>query len=158
MQLGLFTPQLPEPSRLDVTLARLKAIVGEDRVGSPALEDSHRPGSFRMENFAAAGRSAALESQLPRPPSIALRRLRPPVPVRVELSDQKPAAFRDGPNRYQVEAACGPWRTSGCWWSEGPWKTEEWDVLAVESDGESVACVLTCDRGRNRWQLEAFYD
>ena len=33
MQLGLFAPQTPEASRLDVTLARLKAIVGEDRVG-----------------------------------------------------------------------------------------------------------------------------
>ena len=35
MQLGLFAPQTPEPSRLDVTLARLKALVGDDRVGSP---------------------------------------------------------------------------------------------------------------------------
>ncbi len=32
VQLGLFTPQTPEPSRLDVTLARLKALVGDDRV------------------------------------------------------------------------------------------------------------------------------
>jgi protein ImuB len=177
MQLGLFTPQLPEPSRLDVTLARLKAIVGEDRVGSPALEDTHRAGSFRMEDFAVSdravssravsSRSVALEPQpsrrtphiAPRPvPRIALRRLRPPVPVRVELSDLKPAAFREGLSRYQVEAACGPWRTSGCWWSDGHWDTEEWDVLAVEGDGASVACVLTCDRSSNRWQLEAFYD
>ncbi len=171
MQLGLFTPQLPEPSRLDVTLARLKAIVGEDRVGSPALEDSHRPGSFRMENFSMSDRARAHEAGCPilspassakgreaATPRLALRRVRPPVPVRVELSDLKPAVFRDGPNRYQVEAACGPWRTSGCWWSDGHWDTEEWDVVAVESDGESVACVLTCDRSRNRWQLEAFYD
>jgi protein ImuB len=34
VQLGLFAPQTPEPSRLDVTIARLKAIAGEDRVGS----------------------------------------------------------------------------------------------------------------------------
>ena len=39
VQLGLFAPQTPEPSRLDVTIARLKAIAGEDRVGSPMLED-----------------------------------------------------------------------------------------------------------------------
>ena len=51
VQLGLFAPQTPEPSRLDVTLARLKAFVGDDRVGSPALKDSHRSGSFSMETF-----------------------------------------------------------------------------------------------------------
>jgi protein ImuB len=28
VQLGLFAPQTPEPSRLDVTIARLKAIAG----------------------------------------------------------------------------------------------------------------------------------
>ena len=50
VQLGLFAPQMPEPSRLDVTLARLKAMVGEECVGSPVLEDTHRrgfsPGGF----------------------------------------------------------------------------------------------------------------
>ncbi len=51
VQLGLFAPQTPEPSRLDVTLARLKAIAGEDRVGTPVLEDTHKPGSFRMQEF-----------------------------------------------------------------------------------------------------------
>ena len=58
VQLGLFAPQTPEPSRLDVTIARLKAIAGEDRVGSPVLEDTHRPGSFRMESFAIANPSS----------------------------------------------------------------------------------------------------
>ncbi len=58
VQLGLFAPQMPEPSRLDVTLARLKAIVGEDRVGSPVLEDTHRAGSFRMEAFLRCGQGA----------------------------------------------------------------------------------------------------
>src|SRR6202035_1070189 len=43
MQLGLFTPQTPEPSRLDVTLARIKAMVGTDRVGAPVLDGTHRP-------------------------------------------------------------------------------------------------------------------
>ncbi len=42
VQLGLFAPQTPEPSRLDVTIARLKAIAGEDRVGSPVL-GGHAP-------------------------------------------------------------------------------------------------------------------
>ena len=51
VQLGLFAPQAPEPSRLDVTLARLKAIVGADRVGSPVLLDTHRPGYFQVQRF-----------------------------------------------------------------------------------------------------------
>jgi hypothetical protein len=38
------------------------------------------------------------------------------------------------------------------------WDAEEWDVLAVENNGALVACLLTCDRARNAWQLEAFYD
>lgn len=37
VQLGLFSPQLPEPKRLDVTLARIRAIVGENSVGRAVL-------------------------------------------------------------------------------------------------------------------------
>ena len=41
VQLGLFSPQLPEAGRLDITLARLCALVGEGNVGCPALPDEH---------------------------------------------------------------------------------------------------------------------
>lgn len=51
VQLGLFAPQLPEPSRLDVTLARIRALVGEGNVGRPALKDTHQADAFRMEEF-----------------------------------------------------------------------------------------------------------
>ncbi len=155
VQLGLFAPQTPEPSRLDVTLARLRAMVGEDRVGSPVLEDTHRPASFRMEGFAHASPERKREPGVPR---MAVRRMRPPVPVRVVLREARPAAFGDGENGYQVTAAYGPWRTSGCWWSAEPWDLDEWDVLAERSNGASVACLLVCDRTHNEWRLEAFYD
>ncbi len=162
VQLGLFAPQTPEPSRLDVTIARLKAIAGEDRVGSPVLEDTHRPGSFRMEDFAVPRPSNAPAPQ-PSPPRMALRRMRPPMPVRVELRDLKPVAFHDNERRFKVAAAYGPWKTSGCWWSADGWNAEEWDVLAETASGASVACLLVrnCEvreGGRSLWQLEAFYD
>src|SRR6202012_508940 len=51
VQLGLFSPQLPEPGRLDVTLARIAAVVGEDNVGRAVLEDTHAREAFRMEPF-----------------------------------------------------------------------------------------------------------
>jgi len=165
VQLGLFAPQTPEPSRLDVTIARLKAIAGEDRVGSPVLEDSHRPGSFRMEEFAVSAQPApaAPNAANASPPRMALRRMRPPLPVHVELREQKPVAFRDNERRFKVAAAYGPWKTCGCWWSADGWNAEEWDVLAETNSGASVACLLVRNRqvregGRSVWQLEAFYD
>jgi protein ImuB len=155
VQLGLFAPQTPEPSRLDVTIARLKAIAGEDRVGSPVLEDTHRSGSFRMEGFSVSGVSAASNAGRPR---MALRRMRPPVPVRVQLHTTKPAAFRDAEGNHEITAAYGPWHSRGCWWSTVGWDEEEWDVLAQTCNGGAVACLLVQDRRKHEWRLEAYYD
>lgn len=154
VQLGLFTPQTPEPSSLDITLARIKAIVGADRVGAPVLEDTHRPGSFRLG-------SLALETHIsdePQAQRMVLRRMRPPVPIRVSTHDCRPTAFRDGISLFEVTAAYGPWKTSGCWWSAGAWNLEEWDVLAERTDGSSLTCLLVRDHACNEWQLEAVYD
>jgi len=155
VQLGLFAPQTPEPSRLDVTLARLKALVGEDRVGTPLLEDTHRPGSFQMKNFVVDAKPSAQKTECPR---MALRRVRPPRSVQVSLHAMKPVAYRDGDSRFEIAAAYGPWRTSGCWWSPDGWDTEEWDALATSGNGEMFGCLLVQDRLRNEWRLEAFYD
>ena len=166
VQLGLFAPQTPEPSRLDVTLARLRAMVGEERVGSPVLEDTHRADGFQMEEFlipgpqmqGTGGTRKRGEAEMEAPPRMALRRVRPARLVRVTVRATKPAVFRDQENLYEIAAAYGPWRTSGCWWALEAWDTEEWDVLAAMNGGRSVACLLTRDRTRNAWRLEAFYD
>ena len=155
VQLGLFAPQMPEPSRVDVTIARLKAIAGEERVGSPVLEDSHRPGAFRMEGFQVV---PAREEAGGEGIRMALRRLRPAAAVRVVLRGETPAIFHDGLRSYAVTEAFGPWRSSGHWWALGNWDAEEWDVLAEMQDGARVACLLVLDRGDGIWRLEALYD
>ena len=50
VQLGLFSPQLPEAGRLDVALARIAALVGDGNVGQAVLDDTHAPESF-MSNL-----------------------------------------------------------------------------------------------------------
>lgn len=155
VQLGLFTPQAPEPSRLDVTLARLKALVGPDRVGSPVLLDTHRRGSFNLVDFVIPDKPAAQNSSATR---ISLRRLRPPHPLRIQLQMQKPVAFRDRDDVYEVQVAYGPWHSSGSWWSVNPWDLEEWDVMATNKDGKSVACLLVHDHLSHQWLLDAMYD
>jgi protein ImuB len=160
VQLGLFAPQTPEPSRLDVTIARLKAIAGDDRIGSPVLQDSHRPASFRMEKFALGTGTTAVKPQRPR---AALRRLRPPMPVNVILEADKPQRIAGTERRFEVSAAYGPWRSSGCWWSNEGWDAEEWDVLATNQRGKQVAFLLMRDcapePGRqSSWHIVAFYD
>src|SRR5439155_1445119 len=57
-QLGLFNPAGPSPELLATTLARLAALCGAERVGAPAVIDSHRPGAAGVAPFTLGGAPA----------------------------------------------------------------------------------------------------
>jgi protein ImuB len=157
VQLGLFSPQLPEPMRLDVTLARIRAIVGEDCVGRPVLTDTHRPDSFRVEPFAASGTaSSSMKGKVDRSVA-AMRQLRPAERVAVTLRGQQPVALTFRDMRYEVEHAYGPWLMSGDWWNPSLWGMEQWDLIARACDGALLCCRLVRDL-QQMWQMVMLYD
>ena len=158
VQLGLFSPQLPEPARLDVTLARIRAIVGEQRVGRAILEDTHRPDSFRIEPFAIPAAIALVPEPQAQARS-AQRRLRPPEPIAVTLHQRRPTSFVFRNKRYTVERAWGPWYFSGNWWGVECWSMEKWDLAARSADDNTtICCAIARNPTRQEWRLEELYD
>ena len=107
-QFGLFETALRNPQQLYETLARLTALLGSDRVGTPILEETHRPDAFRIEPFSWTQNdetrmsndekipaSAAKDFDGHRPPlqeKPALRRFRPAAPATVFISENTPAS------------------------------------------------------------------
>lgn len=166
VQLGLFAPQLPEPSRLDVTLARIRALVGEGNVGHPELKDTHAADAFRMEEFRVPEfRATNLRAQnattntastpQARP---AQRCLRPPETIRIIIQNNRPASFLFREQTYFVDRAYGPWHTSGNWWNATRWDGEQWDLAAHTHDGALLCCCVIRDTLCNQWRMAALYD
>jgi protein ImuB len=149
-QTGLFIPLAPEPEKLEVTLARLGALVGAGNVGSPELLDTHRPDAFRMRRFGAppAAAAAAVETRL------AYRVFRPPRAAEVRMAAGHPAHVSAAGIRGSVTSFAGPWRTSGDWWTPESWDRDEWDIAL--NDGALYR--LFCDRSTGRWFVGGSYD
>jgi protein ImuB len=156
-QLGLFSPQFPEPMRLEVTLARLAAVVGStERVGAPELVDSHHRDAFHVRHFAAPEEAKAKSEVLPS--RVGLRVLRPAEAVYVQTYKDRPHQFVFRSEQYQVVECYGPWHSSGNWWGPQRWAREQWDVVANSRGGKPLCCQLSCDSSSKAWQVESLYD
>jgi protein ImuB len=156
VQLGLFSPQLPEATRLDVTLARIRAIVGEDCVGRAVLRDAHAPEGFRMEPFTVpSGDSAVIPLSQTR---ASTRQLRPPESISMTLQNQRPTMFYFREQRYGVEQAYGPWLAGGDWWNRARWGQQQWDLVARSQNNSLLYCCVVRNLVQNSWQVAALYD
>jgi len=157
-QFGLFETVLRNPTQLYETLARLTALLGSDRVGTPIKEETHRPDTFRMEPFVWASVESAVpsgnfEDALRRAHAttrLALRRFRPAAPTSIFISHNR---------HLQSEKVCGkvvdqrgPFLLSGNWWNEKSWACAEYDM---QIEGNAL---VRCHEAEGTWRVDGIYD
>jgi len=172
-QSGLFLPPTPEPEKLELTLARIAGIVGENKVGSLQLLDTHHPEAFRMRHFdphreePAARKTKASGNNPPAQPQkqnevpvTAMRIFRPPLKATVTLQEGRPARIECSRRKEicgKILWAAGPWRTSGDWWEQEGWARDEWDIALQEAAGITLYRLVR-DLLSGQWQVEGNYD
>ena len=125
-QFGLFETALRNPHQLLETLARLTALLGGDRIGTPVLEETHRPDAFRMQPFSWAVASAVPSGETPRAlrtahATAALRSFRPAVSASVLQDEDTPTHVRSAEMSGKIIDERGPYLLSGNWWDEKSW-------------------------------------
>jgi len=154
-QNGLFIPLSPEPEKLELTLARITALVGPQNVGTPELLDTHRPGAFRIRGAAiqTSNHSASKRGQECLH-HLAFRVFRPPKSAKVQAPGGHPTYISSPGIQGKVLAFAGPWRKSGEWWTTEAWSHDEWDIAL--SDGALYR--IYCDWQNGRWFVEGSYD
>jgi protein ImuB len=157
VQFSLLERATPSPETLATLNARLGALVGDDRRGSPVLLDSHRPDALTLAPFNPDARphTPAEPTEL----NLILRRFRPPVAIRVALERGRPSHIpidRKGMPGGTVRQSAGPWRTSGAWWMDGGghWDRDEWDVSLADGS----VCRIYRERESGNWFMEAVVD
>jgi protein ImuB len=176
-QLALFGPAALSPDRLATTIARLVALLGADRVGSPCAVDGHRP-----ERFALAGYAPPPPPDLARKPAagrglMAVRVLRPPLSLEV-ISSYPPLPSGEGRGEGRagadvrllslkttspdaalaisgsIKVAAGPWSLEEGWWSREPAARDYWDVELAEGGLYRIYR----DRKDGAWFADGIYD
>ncbi len=148
-QHGLFLPSAPEPEKLEITLARIRGLVGAANVGAPELVNTHRPGAIRTGRLKTAKGAA-----VPLHPKLAIRRFRPPYPAQVWCTGGKPVRIFSSMGGGSIVACAGPWQTSGDWWTSEVWNHQEWDI-EIQSMG---VFRIYQDYLLGQWLIEGNYD
>jgi protein ImuB len=161
VQFSLLTRPLPSPEQLSTLAARLTALMGEGRCGSPELVDSWRPGAFAMKPFAPRESTAVhprydtprhrdteirdsviplsasvpqcvVEANAAATPAVALRRFRIPIPARVREEDGRPVRVWIDRAGFSGGRIA---RTAGPWRTSGAW----WDPQHWDRDEWDIA-------------------
>ena len=168
VQGGLFLPAAPDPDKLELTLARIASVVGEDNVGVAEVLDSFRPDAFRVRKFGVPASSDARRTgiftaaeTLQEKAQIGFRYFRPPLPAYVVCEESRPVEVSWKGNTAKVVQASGPWCLSGQWWEENGWQEEAWDVELHFSGKKTFSCGvyrIVFEVLQKKWLVRGSYD
>ncbi len=166
-QLTLFGAPELSPAALAAVLARAAALLGPDRVGSPRPADRHLPGAVETVPFDPPPPPRSRPEPRAGRGLLAVRALRPPVPLEAILEEPGPGgtgtpvlrSLRSPPGaalhvQGLVRVAAGPWRCEEGWWSEAPVERDYWDVEL--SDGRIYRVFR--DGRDGSWWADGVYD
>ncbi|HVT17166.1 MAG TPA: DNA polymerase Y family protein [Thermoanaerobaculia bacterium] len=173
-QLSLYGPAALSPDKLAATLARLFALLGPGRVGSPRPVDGHRPERFSLVEYAPPPPPEVRREPRSGRGLLAIRVLRPPIEIEV-VAAEPPAGAEAAPAllapreiralasgeaakrprvQGKVKVASGPWGLEEGWWDPNPTGRDYWDV---ELTGGGLYRIFR-DRGTGSWYTDGIYD
>jgi protein ImuB len=146
IQSDIFLPAIPAPDKLELTLARIRGIVGETNVGIPELLDTHHPHPYHLITV-----QPQIVNESPVTNQQAFRYFRPPLPASIELDNNRPSRITAHGIQGKILNAAGPWRSSGNWWTTTKWARDEWDITLTTG-------LYRLYRDASAWFIEGTYD
>jgi protein ImuB len=168
-QLSLYGPAALSPDKLATTLARLFALLGPDRVGSPRPVNGHRPERFSLVDFSPPPPPEVRRAPRAGRGLLAVRVLRPPLEIEVltgsadRQAESTPVEIRalataEAVKRPRIEGAIkvasGPWGLEEEWWADDPTGRDYWDV---EIAGRGLYRIYR-ERATGGWYADGIYD
>jgi len=186
VQHSLLVRPMPSPDQLCTLMARLTALMGKGRCGSPLPVDTHRPGAVALAPFAPddmkkgvakhgvaypfqtsgaeqvrdpSFHPARYDERLIRPafaPASALRRFRQPVPARVAVETGRPVRVAA---RLAGIAGSAVQQRAGPWHTSGGWWAEPWDREEWDvALADRAIYRVHRDRETGQWFVEGVWD
>lgn len=151
VQRGMFASTRPEPEALQLTVDKIKRLLGDKNVGVPVLLNERLPKPFLLdekkipsgtEEIAVAEGAAVL----------ALCYFDPPLLAEVMVNKKKLLYVRTGAFEGRVAEYGGVWKGSSQWWNPRRWHTQEWDI---ELEDKSLYCL---QKNGQDWFVTGRYD
>lgn len=127
VQRGLFASTKPEPESLQLTVDKIKNLLGRENVGVPVLVDQRLPKPFALDaNLLPTG----VENLEPKEakPILSLNYFNPPLPAQVTTDKGRLFYLRTRRFAGKVKEYGGFWKGFSQWWNRLRWLSFEWDV------------------------------